>query len=74
MGVPRFKSLLHYYFASFSVDIHILHVIDKGRVSDEERKQLGGKQIFPQGATPVKLYHSAVPHENSAFKNFAYVS
>ena len=23
------------------------------------------------GATPVKKNHSAVPHENSAFKNFA---
>ena len=26
------------------------------------------------GATPVKKYHSAVPHENSAFKNFACAS
>ena len=32
------------------------------------------KQSFPQGATPVKTYHSAVPHENSAFKNFACAS
>ena len=23
------------------------------------------------GATPLKIYHSAVPHENSAFENFA---
>ena len=29
---------------------------------------------FVYDATPVKLYHSAVPHENSAFRNFAYVS
>ena len=39
----------------------------------EEIKVLKGKQIFPQGVTPVKLYHSAVPHENSAFKNVTYV-
>ena len=26
--------------------------------------------IFIYGGTPVKKYHSAVPHENSAFKNF----
>ena len=32
--------------------------------------------IIPQaeGATPVKKYHSAVPHEYSAFKNFACAS
>ena len=27
-----------------------------------------------EGATPVKKYHSAVPHENSAFKIFACAS
>ena len=30
--------------------------------------------IVPVGATQVKLYHSTVPHENSAFQTFAYVS
>ena len=28
------------------------------------------KVYFSIGGTPVKKYHSAVPHENSAFKNF----
>ena len=42
--------------------VHGLHVCKK-RVT-----------IMPYGATPVKKYHSAVPHENSAFKNFACAS
>ena len=74
MGVPRFKSLLHHYFASFSVDIHILHVVDKEECKMKKESSLEENDFFPQGATPVKFYHSAVPHENSAFKNFAYVS
>ena len=29
---------------------------------------------YPGGATPLKIYHSAVPHENSVFENFAKLS
>ena len=38
---------------------------------------LAGNEVMHKisdGATPVKKYHSAVPHENSAFKNFACAS
>ena len=31
-------------------------------------------RLASPGATPVKKYHSAVPHKNSAFKNFACAS
>ena len=43
---------------------------DDGRTTDGRTPDHGHPISSPCGGTPVKKYHSAVPHENSAFKNF----
>ena len=73
-GYLDFRDPLHPNFSSFFIDLHVLLDVGEGRVCHLGIIAFLRKQSFPQGATPVKKFHSAVPHENSAFKNFACAS
>ena len=71
-GVPRIESPVYPHFVFFLNKTLIKHLVFWGRVYRKEIFLFAIKRNFPQGGTPVKnitpKYHSAVPHENSAFK------
>ena len=69
-GYLELKDPMHPHFVFFLNKILIKHLIFWGRVYRKEIFLFAIKTNFPQGATPSKIYHSAVPHENSAFENF----
>ena len=70
-GYLELKGPMHPHFVFFLNKILIKHLIFWGRMYRKEIFLFAIKTNFPQGATPLKIYHSAVPHENSAFENFA---
>ena len=68
-GYLELKDTMYPYFKFFLSKTLIKHLVFWGRVYRKEIFLFAMKTNFPQGGTPVKKYHSAVPHENSAFKN-----
>ena len=69
-GYLELKYPMYPHFVFFLNKTLIKHLVFWGRVYREELLLFAIKRNFPQGGTPVKKYHSAVPYENSAFKNF----
>ena len=55
------KDPMHPHFVFFLNKILIKHLIFLGRVYLKEIFLFAIKTNFPQGATPLKIYHSAVP-------------
>ena len=71
-GYLELKEPMHPHFVFFLNKILIKHSYILGKSVSQRNFLVRDKnKIFLKGATPLKIYHSAVPHENSAFENFA---
>ena len=66
--------LEYHYFQQFRIHERLAHTAANRTSGTLSTSLLQVSFTVAYGATPVKKYHSAVPHENSAFKNFACTS